>query len=291
MFIFVERYYNMNHLAQIIKVKKNSGEIVPFDVFKFQKALLRSGVKQENIEDLTEEILYQIYDGISTKKIYQIAYKILRKKSKHLAGRYRLKKSIFELGPSGYPFEKFISRLLFYQGYKVQTGVFVKGACVEHEVDVVAEKDDEIMMVECKFHSTQGRTSDVKVSLYIHARFQDIKSTFQKKGLHKNKKFTAVLATNTRFTDDAIRFGRCANLQMISWNYPLQNNLLQWIEQSGYQPITCLTSVTKKVKQQLMENDIVLCRELEDNISKMRSIGLREPQIKAILKEVKNIFN
>jgi len=281
----------MLETVQIIKVKKNSGEIVPFDVFKFQKALLHSGVKKESLNDLTEEILYQIYDGISTKKIYQIAYRILRKKSHNVAGRYRLKKSIFDLGPSGYPFEKFISRLLFYQGYKVQTGVIVSGECITHEVDVVAEKDDEIMMVECKFHSTQGRTSDVKVSLYIHSRFEDIKATLLKNGKYPNKKFTAALATNTRFTDDAINFGKCAGMKLISWNYPPENNLLNWIEQSGYQPITCLGSVTKKVKQKLMEHDIVLCRELHNSVEKMREIGLKEQQIKAILKESQKVLN
>lgn len=61
-----------------------------------------------------------------------------------------------ELGPSGFPFEKFISEILKFQGFAVQVGVIVEGHCVKHEIDVVAEKGEEHFMIECKFHNTQG---------------------------------------------------------------------------------------------------------------------------------------
>ena len=82
-----------------------------------------------------------IFDGISTRKIYQIAYSILYKLSNRAAGRYRLKKALFQLGPSGYPFEQFIAKILEQEGYKTKTGQFIQGKCIKHEVDVVGKKD------------------------------------------------------------------------------------------------------------------------------------------------------
>ena len=80
-----------------------------------------------------------------------------------------------ELGPAGYPFERFIGAILEHQGYHVEVGQLVKGYCVRHEVDVIADRDDRRYMVECKFHTRQAHNSDVKVSLYIHSRFNDIR--------------------------------------------------------------------------------------------------------------------
>jgi len=71
-----------------------------------------------------------------------------------------------ELGPTGYPFERFIGAILEHQGYRVEIGIFAKGHCVMHEVDVIADMDDLRYMVECKFHNRQAHNSDVKVPLY-----------------------------------------------------------------------------------------------------------------------------
>ena len=93
---------------------------------------------------------------------------------------YKIKQALFELGPSGYPFEMFIGELLKYQGYDVQVGKIVKGLYVKHEVDVIAIKDNRTFMVECKFHSSGSKKSDVKVPLYIDSRFRDIEKQLKK---------------------------------------------------------------------------------------------------------------
>ena len=56
-----------------------------------------------------------------------MAFNLLKGKSKHVAAKYHLKGAIMELGPSGYPFEKFVAAILSHQGYKVQIGQIVKG--------------------------------------------------------------------------------------------------------------------------------------------------------------------
>jgi len=280
----------MNNLIQIINVKKNSGEIVPFNLQILRKALIRAGAQKKELTEIEEEVFFQLYEGISTKRIYQIAYNILKRRSKNAAGRYRLKKAVFDLGPSGYPFEKFMGRLFENNGYKVSVGQIVQGKCITHEVDVIAENDKEIIMVECKFHRQAGRKSDVKVALYIKSRFNDIKQQIEKEGLYPNKKFKGYVATNTRFTDDAIAFANCSKLSLISWDYPYDNNLQDWIENTNFHLVTALSSATKKIKQTLLENNIVLCREVINQQEKLKDIGIPDSVIRKIHKEAKEII-
>jgi len=281
----------INQIIKVINVKKNSGELAPFEFRKLRKALIRAGAKQNELSEIEEEIFFQLYEGITTRRIYQVAYNILKRKSKNAAGRYRLKKAIFDLGPSGYPFEKFIGRLFTNKGYNVTVGEIVQGRCVTHEVDVIAENDEEIIMVECKFHRQQGRKSDIKVALYIKSRFDDIYNKIKQSGQYPNKKFKGYIATNTRFTEDAISYANCANLNLISWSSASKNNLQDWVEGTNFHLITALSSATKKIKQKLLENDIVLCRDLIDKEKELYEIGIPNSIIKKIIKEAKLIIS
>ena len=281
----------MEHIVQLINVKKNSGESVPFDFQKLRKALVRAGAKHQELSEIEDEIFFQLYEGITTKRIYQIAYNILKRRSKNAAGRYRLKKAIFDLGPSGYPFEKFIGRLFVNRGYDVKVGEIVQGKCITHEVDVIAENEEEVIMVECKFHHQQGRKSDVKVALYIKSRFDDIYDNIKVNNLYPNKKFTGYIATNTRFTEDAISYANCSKVHLLSWNFPYDNNLQSWVEDTNYHLVTALSSATKKIKQLLLKNDIVLCREVIEKEKQLQDIGIPISIIKKIIKEAKEIIN
>ena len=98
------------------------------------------------------------------------------------------------------------------------------------------------------------------------------------------------MVTNTRFTNEAIQYGKCAGLKLVSWDYPHQGSLREWIDNSGLHPITALQTVTKKEKQQLLENEVVLCRELVGNEKLLRSIGIRERMIPKIINEAKELI-
>lgn len=270
-------------------ITKKSGEKVPFDQEKLKRSLERSGAGEKDIQAIIRQVNDRLVDGMSTHKVYQMAYSILRKGSSKVAGKYRLKKAIFELGPTGYPFEKFVGELLKFQGYQVQVGQIVKGHCVEHEVDVIAEKEHQKFMIECKFHQDQGKKSDVKVSLYIHSRFLDIEKQWNKNPNESLRFHQGWIVTNTRFTDDAIRFGKCSGLKLISWDYPAQGSLKQRIDVSGLHPITVLNSLTKKEKQEILNKDIVLCRNLKTE--HLIDIGFRENRIGKIMKEISSLLS
>ncbi|MEZ5083884.1 MAG: restriction endonuclease [Bacteroidales bacterium] len=268
----------------LISITKRNGEKVPFNVQKLIDSLDRSGASEEDIEKVINEVGKNLADGMSTHKVYRMAYAILRKKSNRVAGMYRLKKAIFELGPTGYPFERFVGELLKHQGYKVEIGKIVQGHCVQHEVDVIAEKDDRKYMIECKFHQEPSKKSDVKVSLYIQSRFLDIEKEWKKQAKEHLRFHQGWIVTNTRFTEDAMQFGKCAGLNLISWDYPSKGSLKERIDMAGLHPITALQSITKKEKQELLQLNHVLCRDLHRE--NLLQIGINQNRINKIMKEV-----
>lgn len=246
-----------------MKVKKASGDLVEFDESKLIHSLMRSGANDAQSERVLLEIKKLLVDGMSTKKIYRKAYKMLRQYSSHFAARYHLKQGVLQLGPTGYVFEQFIAHIFKVKGYTTETNLYLKGKCVFHEMDVVAKNEEEFNLIECKFKNTQGLKSDVKVPLYIHSRVNDLK-----KGVYKGKNTIGWIITNTEFSEDAIEYAKCSGLKLVSWKYPQKGNLRDLIEEKKVFPITCLSSLTKKEKEVLVSKNILFLDNLfyESNI-------------------------
>ena len=270
-------------------VVKASGEEAPFSINKLRHSLRRAGAGKKAANRIAAEIQQILYPGISTREIYRGAFSMLKNASPHTAARYRLKKAIMELGPTGFPFEKFVGEILKEEGYRVQVGQMVQGHCVQHEVDVIAEKDSRHFMIECKFHSGQERKCDVKSPLYIHSRFKDIERAWLRKPGHGQKFHQGWLVTNTRFTTDAMQYGACAGLNLVSWNHPRKDNLKERISRLGLYPLTCLATLTKKEKQSLLDKGIVLCKELCRNEQWLKEMGLPPSRIGKVMEEASSI--
>lgn len=272
-----------------ILITKASGELRPFSGEKLMQSLLRSGADRQLAEQVAAEVTARLYKGISTKKIYRWAFNMLKERSKHLAAKYKLKRGIMELGPSGYPFEKFIGEILRYQGYRVSLGQIVKGHCVSHEIDVIAEKEAQHFMVECKYRNLPGTVCDVKIPLYIQARFKDVEAAWLKLPGHGTKFHQGWVVTNTRFTGDAIQYGTCAGLRLIGWDYPNGGSLRSQIDDLGLYPVTCLTTLSRTEKQQLLDKRIVLCKEICDDEALLLAAGVKTTRVAAVLKEASDL--
>ncbi|WP_339724840.1 ATP cone domain-containing protein [Maribacter stanieri] len=268
-----------------INIVKYSGDVVPFDVDKLINSLRRAQASEELIQQIVEQVEDQIYDGITTKKIYQMAFKILKGKSRVSASKYKLKKALMELGPSGFPFEKLVGKLLEYEGFATKVGVIVQGKCVQHEIDVIAKKDDTHHMIECKYHSDQGRFCNVKIPLYIHSRFLDVEKQWERQKGHEDKLHRGGVYTNTRFTTDAVQYGKCVGLLLTSWDYPMGNGLKDRIDKLGLHPLTALTTLTKAEKTKLLDTGIVLCKELHEKPVILKQIGIDKKRHKKILED------
>lgn len=274
-------------MSKNIFITKASGETVPFSAEKLRRSLRRAGAGEEVMDSIEKEIGERLYPGITTREIYRQAFSMLRKASAHLAAKYKLKKALQELGPSGYPFEKYVGEILKHEGYKTRVGQIVQGHCVQHEVDVIASKDDQHFMIECKFHSDQVRKCDVKIPLYIHSRFLDVEKAWEQRPGHGHKFHQGWVVTNTRFTTDAIQYGTCAGLNLVSWDFPKNGSLRERIDGSGLHPVTCLTTLTKKEKQLLLDKGIVLCQELCQNEKLLKEIGVQPARENKVMEEAK----
>jgi ATP cone domain-containing protein/restriction endonuclease len=268
-----------------IEVIKANGESTIFEINKLQLSLTKAGASDSIAQKISTDIETTLYNGITTKEIYKNAFNKLKMHSQFIASKYKLKKAIMELGPTGYPFEKFVGELLKHQGFKVEVGVIVQGNCVQHEVDVVAEKDNKHFMIECKFHSSFNTKCNVKIPLYIQSRFLDIEKQCVKQPSHKHKFHQGWVVNNTRFSKDAIQYGNCVGLKLISWDYPKKGSLKDLISISGLYPITCLNTLKKSEKQLLLNKNIVLCKQLCNNPTILNQVRIRQDRHKKILEE------
>ena len=276
-------------MPQAILVKKHSGEKQPFSEKKLIQSVMRAGATEEIAHAVTEAVKPYLYDGITTRDIYRKAFQILRRRMRSLAARYSLKNAIMELGPSGYPFEKFVGELFRKQGFAVKTGLTVPGRCVQHEIDVLAEKNGLTVMVECKYRNDQGKISNVQVPLYVHSRFRDIESRWSENPDNRGKKFQGWIVTNTRFSGDAENYGTCSGMHLLSWSFPEKNNLRTLVEKYALFPVTALTGLTRKQKQALLGKDIILVDHLCNRPEVLEEFQLTEKKRDEILQEAGNL--
>jgi Holliday junction resolvase len=251
---------------------------------KLQNSLRKASANEATVQSILKKIESTLYDGISTKEIYKIAFALLKKVAPSQASRYNLKRAIMALGPSGFPFEKYIAAIFEWQGYKVETQVFLNGACVTHEIDVLAKNDQHALLIECKYHSIQGKFSDVKVPLYIHSRYMDVLSKWV-----VQKPLQGWVVTNTKFSLDAEKYGTCAGLHLLSWNYPNKRSLSTLVDASALYPVTCLTTLTIKEKEWIMQKGVVLCKALLTSQELLQKINIPATRIEKIVKEISEL--
>jgi len=242
-----------------MQIKKRNGDLETFDKQKFVESLEKSGFQESQINQALKEIEDTLFDGISTDEIYDRALDALKGTEEiEPMVKYSLKRAILELGPSGFPFEKFIARVYSELGYTTTTGIILQGHCIEHEIDVVAYKGDELFLMEAKFHNDQHLKSDTKVALYVKSRFDDLSGIEFDIDGKKMKLTRGILVTNTSFTNNARRYIKCVGtFDILSWSYPKGNGLLKIIEDLHIHPITSIPRLSQREKMELIENGFI----------------------------------
>ena len=196
----------------------------------------------------------------TSKEIYRLAHARLRKASRACGLRYTLKQALFRLGPTGYPFERYVADIYRDYGYRTEVGTTLKGRCVSHEIDVLAVNDKEVTVMECKYHNAKGTTTDIKVALYVDSRVRDLEPTMI--AAYPGRKYFGRLVTNTRCTADAVEYCRCRNLDVLSWSYPRKRSLEEMIEKRKLYPVTIVAGIRAGLVQRLIEEGILPLREL-----------------------------
>jgi hypothetical protein len=269
-------------------VVKSDGEEEVFDPAKLRASLEHAGASEEAVLRVLAHVQQELKPRMSTWYIYRHAFSLLARMEKPAASRYSLKRAILDLGPSGFPFEDYIAAIFRGKGYETRSRVLVKGACGHHELDLVAAKDGKCIAAEIKFHNDAGLKSDMKIALYIRARFLDIVDHHvDVAGLGEIQEGWAI--TNTKFTEDARSYAGCAGLPILDWSSPSPGNLQDWIEETRSHPLTCLTTLSRAEKTRFLANGVVLCNALGENPDLLRKMDVPQKKVDSVLNEVENL--
>ncbi|HEX5774615.1 MAG TPA: ATP cone domain-containing protein [Candidatus Paceibacterota bacterium] len=270
------------------EIIKADGTIEPFDGMKLEASLRKSGATERTAERIRRTIEASISTAAESHEIYRRAFQMLRHDARPAAARYSLRRALFEFGPSGHPFEDFVAEMFKKEGWIVEGRRMIPGKCVPHEVDVYATRGGEYLAAELKYHNDPGYKTDVKVALYVKARFDDIWQC--------DPKVTGTcpvdrgfLITNTKFTSHAVQYAKCSGLGLLGWSYPTQGNLYDRIVANGVYPVTALTTLKKAEKRLLIDQNIVICEQVGERRDLLREIGITPERIGSILAEAKTI--
>jgi hypothetical protein len=242
---------------------------------------LDAGGSKELAEKVMGVIEKKNYDEIPTEKILNIVLKSL-KKNRGVVARYDLKRAIMQLGPTGFPFERFFAMVLKNYGYDVKVGSVLKGKNITHEIDVSAKGNKSSYMVECKYHNKVGIHTKVKIPLYVYARFLDLKKYFDKPWI----------VTNTKCTPDALNYAVGVKMKITTWNYPAKLSLREMIEGKKLYPITVLRGISVTAKEKLFEANIFLVKDLVNmDVEKLRKrTGFSKKWLREVIEEGKDVL-
>lgn len=273
----------------IEEVIKSDGETEPFNKEQFRESLIRARVPVILIEDIYTKLEAKFSGSVTTTRIYDFVSKTLKKQHQHSLPRYKTKRSLLTLGPSGFPFEMFLARIFEEKGYETSIGMRLKGKCVSHEVDIVAKSKTQLLLAEVKFHNKNSFKTDTKVALYVKARWDDLKDTKFVNVEGPDTMTRGMIITNTKFTNNAKRYGHCAGVDMISFDYPKHGNLYDMIDETGLHPVTCLENITKSQKEELMNSGIITCSDLMKDEMTLDRLKLSKVKKKKLLDEIQSV--
>lgn len=270
---------------------KADGTSEYFDPERLVASLRRSGASEPSAEKIAHTITSTVAPGSSSKEIYTRAFSLLRKEARPVAARYALRRALLELGPSGHPFEDFISHLYRKEGWKVETRKMIQGKCVTHEVDFYASHPEQKMFIasELKYHNDPGYKTDLKVALYVKSRFDDIFSC----DAHTRSCpiDRGLLVTNTKFTSEAIAYAECSGVELLGWGYPAHNSLFAHMSRAKVYPITTLTGFSRSEKRILIERGVIAVDQILDAHDLLAPLRLTPDRTNDILTEAEGLLN
>lgn len=236
-----------------IFITKANGKRVRFDPNKVIGTCIRAGATSKIANQIAKKIQKNLTKDSSTLDVYKLVLKELAKDDAATTHRYRLKESLMLLGPAGYRFEYFMSKVLENYGYEIE-GIrkLYQGNCITHEIDISASDSGSTkILIECKYHNFRGVFTKLKDSLYTHARLLDLQDIFEKE----------MLISNTKMSDDTITYANCIGQKLLAWRYPDENSLEKLIQQKGLYPITILRLKSRELDA-FSKNNIILAKEL-----------------------------
>lgn len=271
-------------------ISKADGSKEAFDPMRLVASLERAGAGAHTAERIAEVITSTITPGISSREIYAKAFTLLRKEERPVAARYALRRAMLEFGPSGHPFEDFVSHLFRAQGWSVETRKMMQGKCVVHEVDFYASHPEQntFIAAELKYHNDPGYKTDLKIALYVKSRFDDIFNCDP--AVRACPIDRGLLVTNTKFTSEAIAYAECAGVELLGWGYPAHENLFTLMTRARIYPITTLSGLTRAEKRLLVDRGTIAVDQLLSDRKLLDVLHMTPARVGDILAEADGLL-
>ncbi len=250
-----------------VYIINSRGEKELFSLKKVYRSAKRAGASPSFAKEIARTIEKEIYPEIKTSEIFSKVKRMLKKEKPSSALKFSLKKAMRKLGPTGFPFEKYIGEILSRSGYNVKLNQTIPGHCCYYEIDFLAKKNNILYVGECKYRNLAGGVVHSDIALANYARFIDIKqgNFLKKKSNHyfepKNK-IKSILVTNTKFTSRTIRYSECVGVNLLGWNYPRNKGLEYLIDNERLYPITILDSLRQYMSNVFVERRMMLVQNL-----------------------------
>lgn len=274
----------------MVDIKKSSGQSEPFNRQKLCVSLEKAGAPRNIAQSICKHVEQKITPNISTHRIFRSALRELIKTDRDVAARYSMHRGIAALGPAGFVFEQYVEAILQAYGYRTKRNTLMKGACITHEIDVMAMKDNVHYLLELKYHNEQGIKTHVPVVMYADARLEDIAKVENRKekGKYEHRMW---LITNTKFTDTAITYAKCKRIKLTGWNYPHDESLEDMIANKKLYPVTILPSISSEILSVLAQKQIILAQDLATyDINDLMALGMNRETATKVQTEVRGLF-
>jgi hypothetical protein len=269
-------------------VTKADGSRQVFDREKIVRTCLRMGANRRIADDIAEKVEKRLYDGISTKKVLQLTFRLLRRYHPTVRHLLDLRKGLSLMG-SKPEFEKFVQILLAHHGFEVSPNQILRGKCVGHEVDGLARKDGVTYFVEAKHHVNYHTPTGLDESRIARAVLEDVTDGF-KLGKNDLRIDRAMIVTNTRYSEHATLYGKCRNILQIGWSSPAKSDLRNMIEEKKLYPLSCLRGLNSETKMKLVNSGIVLMKQLfeEETLAIARKAEVSKETVKEIVEKARD---
>jgi len=272
-------------------IVKSTGETENFNKEKLRGGLRRAGVPSHLVDRISNAVAERVKNGTTTRQIASLVNEQLKRESRAHMYRYTLREGLLKLGPAGFQFEKYVGSILNAYGYGTSYPEELHGACVDHEVDIMAKKDGKTIMVEVKFRNDFDYFVKLRDVMAAWTRFQDLNDGAK---LGKCPKFDSLwIVTNGKISSRSMKFGECKGIRLLGWNYPKDESFAHFVDHTALYPVTVLHELNSRELSSLSDRGLMLCRDLATRTPKQlaRAAGLQVGRAETILRNCRMVID
>jgi len=273
----------------MLYVTKADGSKQPFDKQKIVRTCIRMRLTDKQARDVANRVEQAAREGMPTKKILQLIFSYAQQYRPEVKHLIDLREAISMMCPKP-DFEIFVRKLLQEYGYDTSPAQLINGDCVEHEIDGIAKRGNEVIYIEVKHHYQHHTYTGLNICLEAKATLEDLIAGFGSK--NKVRFNRGLVVCNTKFSDHAKQYADCAGVQLLGWNTPVGAGLETMIEDKKLYPITLLKILDAASEAKLGNNGIVLLKQLvQTDISELyRITKIPKPKLKLYQKYAAEIL-